>query len=71
MVDAMVHCMRTCFARCSAPAAAPRNGANRGGNNALVLSVPGGGSNDYVYLTTSRQPGALVAPQADRPRGAD
>jgi crotonobetainyl-CoA:carnitine CoA-transferase CaiB-like acyl-CoA transferase len=58
MQDAMIHYMRTCFAtmaRTGKPA--PRNGAKSGGgNNAPSGLYPskGGGSNDFVYLTTSR-----------------
>ena len=55
----MIHYMRTCFAtRWRAPAGQPGVTApNRaGGNNAPSGLYPakGGGSNDYVYLTTSR-----------------
>jgi formyl-CoA transferase len=58
MQDAMIHYMRTCFAtmaRTGKPAR--RNGAKSGaGGNAPSGLYPskGGGSNDYVYLTTSR-----------------
>ena len=58
MQDAMIHYMRTCFAnmaRTGKPA--QRNGAKSGaGNNAPSGLYPskGGGSNDYVYITTSR-----------------
>ena len=58
MQDAMIHYMRTCFAtmaRTGKPAR--RNGAKSGGgNNAPSGLYPskGDGSNDYVYLTTSR-----------------
>jgi formyl-CoA transferase len=58
MQDAMIHYMRTCFATMARTGkAAPRNGAKSGGgNNAPSGLYPskGGGSNDYVYLTTSR-----------------
>src|SRR5712675_566547 len=58
MQDAMVHYMRTCFATMARTGrAARRNGAKSGGgNNAPSGLYPskGGGSNDYVYLTTSR-----------------
>jgi formyl-CoA transferase len=58
MQDAMVHYMRTCFCTMQRTGkAAPRNGAKSGGgNNAPSGLYPskGGGSNDYVYLTTSR-----------------
>lgn len=58
MQDAMIHYMRTCFATmartgCAAPR---RGGKSGGGNNApsgLYPCAPGG-SNDYVYITTSR-----------------
>jgi crotonobetainyl-CoA:carnitine CoA-transferase CaiB-like acyl-CoA transferase len=50
--------MRTCFCTMQRTGkAAPRNGAKSGGgNNAPSGLYPskGGGSNDYVYLTTSR-----------------
>jgi crotonobetainyl-CoA:carnitine CoA-transferase CaiB-like acyl-CoA transferase len=58
MQDAMIHYMRTCFctmARTGKPA--PRNGAKSGGGNNApsgLYPAKGGGSNDYVYLTTSR-----------------
>jgi formyl-CoA transferase len=58
MQDAMIHYMRTCFATMARTGkAAPRRGAKSGGgNNAPSGLYPskGGGSNDYVYLTTSR-----------------
>jgi crotonobetainyl-CoA:carnitine CoA-transferase CaiB-like acyl-CoA transferase len=58
MQDAMIHYMRTCFCTMQRTGkAAPRNGAKSGGgNNAPSGLYPskGGGSNDYVYLTTSR-----------------
>jgi formyl-CoA transferase len=58
MQDAMIHYMRTCFATMARTGkAAPRNGAKSGGgNNAPSGLYPskGDGSNDYVYLTTSR-----------------
>jgi crotonobetainyl-CoA:carnitine CoA-transferase CaiB-like acyl-CoA transferase len=58
MQDAMVHYMRTCFSTMARTGkAAPRRGAkSAGGNNAPSGLYPakGGGSNDYVYLTTSR-----------------
>jgi formyl-CoA transferase len=58
MQDAMIHYMRTCFCTMARTGkAAPRNGAKSGGgNNAPSGLYPskGGGSNDFVYLTTSR-----------------
>src|ERR1700693_3483361 len=58
MQDAMIHYMRTCFCTMQRTGkAAPRNGAKSGGgNNAPSGLYPskGGGSNDYVYLTTRR-----------------
>jgi len=58
MQDAMIHYMRTCFATMARTGkAAPLRGAKSGGgNNAPSGLYPskGGGSNDYVYLTTSR-----------------